>query len=139
MMMRRVLIVGVVLTLVAGVAHAQLTVGPQVKKAGEIAYISGGVGKPEREQLQALEKEFNLKLVFAQANGKYVANVRVVVSDAKGRKLLEHVANGPFFMARLPAGEYSIAATFAGSTQTRKVEVAANRLRTEILHWSGTQ
>jgi hypothetical protein len=41
-------------------------------------------------------------------------------------------------MARLPAGEYSIAATFAGNTQTRKVEVAANRLRTEQLRWKGS-
>lgn len=125
--------------LVAGVAHAQLTVSPQVKKMGEVSYVSGGVGKPEREQLQALEKEFNLKLVFAQANGKYVANVRIVLSDAQGRKLLEHVANGPFFMVRVPAGEYSVTATFGGKPQTRKIEVAADRLRTEILHWSGTQ
>jgi hypothetical protein len=113
-------------------------VGPRVKKVGEITYLSGGVGKPEREQLQALEKEFNLKLVFTQVDGKFVAAVRVVVSDATGRKLLEHVADGPLFMARLPAGEYSIAATFAGSTQTRKVDVAANRLRTEQLRWKGT-
>ncbi len=117
---------------------AQGTAAPQVKKAGEISYLSGGVGKPEREQLRALEKEFNLKLVFAVADGKYVANVKVVVSDAKGRKLLEHVADGPFFMARLPAGEYSVAATYAGKTQTRKIGVAASRLRTEHLRWSGT-
>ena len=159
-MMRRTLIVGAALMLAAGAAYAQrgpkwkcpgwpdcprvaqpaaqVTAGPQVKKAGEIAYISGGVGKPEREQLHALEKEFNLKLVFTHADGKFVAAVRVVVSDAKGRKLLEHVADGPLFMARLPAGEYSIAATFAGSTQTQKVEVAANRLRTEQLRWKGS-
>lgn len=158
-MMRRTLIVGVALMLAAGAAHAQRgpkgkcpghpdcprmaeqkpqsTAGPQVKKAGEISYLSGGVGKPEREQLRALEKDFNLKLVFTLADGKFVASVRVVVSDAKGRKLLEHVADGPFFMARLPAGQYSIAATYAGNTQTRKVEVAADRLRTEQLRWSG--
>lgn len=157
-MMRRVFMVGIALMLATGAAHAQRgpkmkcpghpdcprmaepkaqgTVGPQVKKAGEITYLSGGVGKPEREQLGVLEKEFNLKLVFTQADGKYLASVKVVVSDAKGRKLLEHVADGPFFMARLPAGEYSIAATFAGNTQTRKVEVAGNGLRTEQLRWS---
>ena len=117
---------------------AQSTAALQVKKAGEISYLSGGVGKPEREQLRALEKDFNLKLVFSAADGKYVANVKIVVSDAKGRKLLEHVADGPFFMARLPAGEYSVAATFAGKTQTRKIGVAANRLHTEHLRWGGT-
>ena len=159
-MMRRTIVVGTALLLAAGAAHAQRgpkgrcpgypdcprmaeqkaqsTAGPQVKKAGEISYLSGGVGKPEREQLRALEKDFNLKLVFSAADGKYVANVRIVVSDAKGRKLLEHVADGPFFMARMPAGEYSVAATFAGKTQTRKIGVAANRLHTEHLRWGGT-
>lgn len=115
---------------------APATAGLQVKKAGEISYVSGGVGKPEREQLRALEKEFNLKLVFAAAEGKYVANVMVVVSDSKGRKLLEHVADGPIFMARLPAGEYSVAAKFAGKSQGRKIKVTADRLRTEVLRWS---
>ena len=137
-MIRRLFMAGVSLVLVAGGAHAQGTASPQVKKAGEISYLSGGVGKPEREQLRALEKDFNLKILFAQTDGKYVANVKAVVSDAKGRKLLEHVADGPYFMARMPAGEYSVAATFAGKTQTRKVGVAAKGLRTEILRWSGT-
>ena len=116
----------------------QSTAAPQVNRAGKISYLSGGVGKSEREQLRAREKEFNLKLVFTQVDGKFVASVKVVVSDAKGRKLLEHVADGPFFMARLPAGQYSVAATYAGKTQTRKIEVAANRMRTEHLRWSGT-
>ena len=159
-MIRRTIVVGTALLLAAGAAHAQRgpkgrcpgypdcprmaeqkaqsTAGPQVKKAGEISYLSGGVGKPEREQLRALEKDFNLKLVFSMADGKYVANVKIVVSDAKGRKLLEHVADGPFFMARLPASEYSVAATFAGKTQTRKIGFAANGLHTEHLRWGGT-
>jgi hypothetical protein len=160
MMMRRTLMVGAALLLAAVAAHAQRadkgkdpgyqksrdvaeqkaqgTAAQQVRTAGEIRYLSGGVGKAEREQLRAREKEFNLKLVFSLEQGKYVAYVKVVVSDARGRKLLEHVADGPFFMARLPAGEYGVAATHAGKTQTRKIAVDANRLRTEYLRWSGT-
>jgi hypothetical protein len=132
-MIGRILIVGAAMLLATGAAHAQA-----VRKAGDISYLSGGVGKPEREQFKALEKNFNLKLVFAVADGKFLANVRVVVSDAQGRKLLEHVADGPFFLARLPAGEYSVAATFGGKTQTRRIKVAAGRLHTEHLRWSGS-
>lgn len=129
-MMRRVFVVAAMLLLAVGGAHAQT-----VRKAGEISYLSGGVGKPEREQIKALEKDFNLKLVFSVADGKFLANVRVVMSDAKGRKLLEHVADGPFFLARLPAGEYGVAATVAGKTQTRTIKVAAGGLHTEHLRW----
>jgi hypothetical protein len=132
-MIGRILIVGAAMLLAAGAAHAQA-----VRKAGDITYLSGGVGKPEREQIKALEKDFNLKLVFSVADGKFLANVRVVVSDAQGRKLLEHVADGPFFLARLPAGEYSVAATFGGKTQTRRIKVTAGRLHTEHLRWSGS-
>jgi hypothetical protein len=131
-MIGRILIVGAAMLLAAGAAHAQA-----VRKAGDITYLSGGVGKPEREQLHALEKDFNLKLVLVVADGRYLASVKVVLSDAKGRQLVEHVTDGPFFLARLPAGEYTIAATHAGKTQTRKVAVAAGRLRTEHLRWSG--
>jgi hypothetical protein len=136
-MMRRTLLLGAALLLVATGASAQGTAAPKVKQAGEIRYLSGGVGKPEREQLHALEKDFNLKLVLVVADGRYLASVKVVLSDAKGRQLVEHVTDGPFFLARLPAGEYTIAATHAGKTQTRKVAVAAGRLRTEHLRWSG--
>jgi hypothetical protein len=132
-MIGRILIVGAAMLLATGAAHAQA-----VRKAGDISYLSGGVGKPEREQFKALEKNFNLKLVFAVADGKFLANVRVVVSDAQGRKLLEHVADGPFFLARLPAGEYSVAATIGGKTQTRRIKVTAGRLHTEHLRWSGS-
>jgi hypothetical protein len=161
-MLRRMLIVSAALVLAAGTAHAQrgpkgkcpghpdcprvaaqrdqsaappATATPAVRKAGEISYLTGGVGKPEREQLKALEKDFNLKLVFSEADGKFLANVRVVVSDAKGRKLLEDVADGPFFLARMPAGEYRVAATFAGKAQTRNIQVVAGRLHTEHLRW----
>lgn len=108
---------------------------PKVIRSGEIAYLSGGIGETEQEQLRAREKEFNLKLVFSLVQGNYVADVDVVVSDAKGRKLVEHLAEGPFFMVKLPAGQYTVAATYEGKTVTRKVKVAAGGLRTEYLRW----
>ena len=103
--------------------------------AGRTTYISGGIGETEQEQLVAREKEFNLKLVFSLIEGNYVADVGVVVTDAKGRKIAEHVAEGPFFMARLPAGDYQISATYDGKSVFRKTRITANRLRTEYFRW----
>ena len=46
----------------AAAAHAQ-----------RIAYITGGIGLTEREQLKALEKDFNLKLMFTLIEGNYIS------------------------------------------------------------------
>lgn len=100
-----------------------------------ITYISGGIGDAEQQQLAAREQEFSLKLVFSLTAGNYLTDVTVVVSDAKGRKIIEHVAEGPFFMARLPAGEYQVAVTHDGRTLNRKTRIAGHRLRTEHFRW----
>jgi hypothetical protein len=98
------------------------------------AYVSGGIGVASQEELGRREPEFNLKLVFTLVEGNYVADVSVAVKDAAGKAVLEHLAEGPIFMARLPAGEYVVAATYEGVTRTRKLKVG-DRLRTEYFRW----
>ena len=73
--------------------------------------------------------------MFSLVEGNYVADVRVVVSDTRGGKLIEQVAEGPIFMARIPAGEYEIYSTYGGRTMNRKTRVVDNRLRTEYFRW----
>ena len=100
-----------------------------------MTYVSGGIGETEQGEFAGREKEFNLKLVFSLVEGNYVADVHVVVSDTKGGKLIEQVAGGPIFMARVPAGEYRIYSTYGGRTVNRKTRVVDNRLRTEYFRW----
>jgi hypothetical protein len=109
--------------------------GPAVQRAGDVTYIAGGIGETEQEQMIVREKEFNLKLVFSLVQGNYVADVDVVVSGPKGGKVVETFVRGPIFMTKLPAGEYSVAATYEGKTVTRKVAVTNGRLRTEYFRW----
>jgi hypothetical protein len=100
-----------------------------------VPYISGGVGEDALARLKAREKEFNLKLVFTLTEGNYLADVGVSVADASGKVLVEHVTDGPVFMARLPAGTYVVTARYSGNAQTRKVPLSAGRLHTEYLRW----
>ena len=59
----------------------------------------------------------------------------MAVKDTKGATVVEDVAQGPFFMARLPAGQYTVVATYEGKTVNRKVQVGSKGLRTEYLRW----
>jgi hypothetical protein len=87
------------------------------------AIVSGGVGVDERDAMSAAVKNANLKMMFALNTGEYVSDVKVDITDAAGRKVAEHASRGPWVFANLPSGNYNVAATFDGRTQTRKVAV----------------
>ena len=99
-----------------------------------IEYLSGGVGMNAQDAINARARDFNLKLVFTLNEGNYVADVGVALKDARGRTVVEDTAEGPFFLAKLPAGQYTVAATYEGRTVTRKLQVGKG-LRTEYLRW----
>jgi len=101
-----------------------------------IAYVSGGIGVSSQERLKMMEPQFNVKLVFTLNQSNYLADVRVALKDKMGKLLLEDVTDGPIFMARVPAGSYTVSATYSGRAQSRSIQVAA-KLRTEYFRWSG--
>ena len=108
-----------------------------VRSSGGISYVSGGVGAASTDRLSALAKDFNLKLVFALKSGDYVSGVDVTIADATGKTLLKAKSEGPWFLTRLPAGNFKIAATLDGKTETRTVAVGAEKLRTVDFRWAG--
>ena len=106
-----------------------------VHTAGSVPYVSGGVGTDSIDRLTALSGNFNLKLVFALKSGDYVSNVKVTIADARGTSLLDTTSDGPWFLTKLPAGNYQIVATFAGDAQKRTVAVGTEKLRTLDFRW----
>lgn len=100
------------------------------------AWISGGIGLEEREAMAQHRDQFNLRLVFAhRSSGAYLAQVETLIADADGRILLRVRSEGPFVYARLAPGAYSIAATFRGRTESRRVAVAAERATVVTFYW----
>ena len=88
------------------------------------------------ERLSWLARDFNLKLVLALKSGDYVSDVKVTIADAAGKRLLDTTSEGPWFLAKLPAGNYQIAATFAGKAEKRTIAVGAKKLKTIDFRWS---
>jgi hypothetical protein len=108
-----------------------------VRSSGGINYVSGGVGTASTDRLGALAKDFNLKLVFALKSGDYVSGVDVTIADAAGKTLVNTKSEGPWFLTRLPAGNFKIAATFDGKTENRTIAVGAEKMKTVDFRWAG--
>jgi len=115
-------------------------VGLEVKSAGDISYVSGGVGASEQEELERVKSDYNLRLLFAvSGSGAFLAKVSVTIADDSGQVVLEAVSDGPYLYAKLPAGIYRVSADNAGKVQTRSVSVPASGGVSEGFYWSPEQ
>lgn len=100
-----------------------------------LPYLSGGIGDEERDEILGREKDFNLKLVFAEKGGSYMANVNVVVLNAKGQIVLEASSTGPFFLTTLPTGNYRVKVTANGKTQQASLAITAKKRLARTFLW----
>jgi hypothetical protein len=107
-----------------------------VKTFNGIPYISGGVGRDERQALRHISKEDNLQLIFAARNKDYLGNVEVQIADAKGHQVLKAFSPGPWLFTRLLAGKYTVRATTLGQSQGAVVEVPAKGQAHVYFTWS---
>lgn len=96
--------------------------------------VSGGVSLNARDNLRTQERDANVKLVFALNTGNYVADVHVKVVDSKGKVVIDDMSNGPWVLAKLPAGSYTGTATYNGKAVTQKFS-AGSGLRTTQFRW----
>jgi hypothetical protein len=98
--------------------------------------MSGGVGIDEQEQLDAIGKNYSLKLVFACKNGEYVADIKVEISDSTGKKILNAVSDGPWFFSKLPPGKYKVAVTMMGKEKQKRVNIGKVQKQTTLyFYW----
>jgi hypothetical protein len=128
-------VVAILLGAASLVSAADANSDESVQTAGGVSYVSGGVGSASIDRLSSLAKDFNLKLVFALKSGDYVSGVKVTIADAAGKTLLDTTSEGPWFLTKLPAGNYQIVATLAGNAEKRTIAVGAEKLKTIDFRW----
>jgi hypothetical protein len=104
------------------------------KANASVPAISGGVSLNARDSLRTQERDANVKFVFALNTGNYVADVHVKVTDSKGKVVIDDTSNGPWMLAKLPAGSYTATATYNGKAVTHRFS-AGSGLRTAQFRW----
>ena len=111
---------------------------PPVHRSGAVEYLSGGIGKDEATAIEGAARHWPLTLEFAvkdKQRADFAADVKVLVRDAKGHKALEATADGPFLLARLTPGRYSVEASLGGKTLHEKVLVKPGHPAKALFLW----
>jgi hypothetical protein len=107
----------------AAFAQEKYELSVKEKEYQGITYVSGGITLDEREALAAKYKGYNLKLMFAAKSGEYVADIKVAISDSKGKKVLVADSDGPWLFTNLPAGKYTVTAAMMGKEKQNKLNI----------------
>lgn len=101
-----------------------------------VPHVSGGIGASEREAMEQVKSQYNLRLLFAVAgSGAYLSNIRVQIQDAAGPTLLSTVTVGPWLYANLAPGDYVLTVEHAGQAQTRNVTLPTTGAVAESFYW----
>lgn len=100
-----------------------------------VKFTTGGVGIGERAAMSKVEKDYNLRLVYAVNSGAYLAHIKTVISKPGGAVLLDMMSNGPWMFAKLPQGRYKVTATNADISKTKEITIGATS-RSVLFHWS---
>ena len=101
-------------------------------KSNGVIYASGGVGLDEQMEMNAMAKNYNVKMVFAEAPRDYVSGVKVKIEDHSGKVLLEATSSGPWFFAKLPQGDYRLIASFHNHQEMKNLNVASGHETVEF-------
>lgn len=119
----------------ASTAKANL---PAVHRAGAVTYLSGGVGQTEAEAMKHVAKYYPLELEFlrkAKPRDEYLSDVEVRIKDAQNKMVLDVTSDGPFLLARMPAGKYTVSVEHNGKLENRVVQIAPQEHRRLVFEW----
>lgn len=85
--------------------------------------VTGGVGESSQKVVKQVEENYNLKLVFTGNAGMYLANVGVSIRDKQGLEVVRGMSDGPFLLAVLKPGTYTVEATAEGYNKQQRISV----------------
>jgi hypothetical protein len=100
-------------------------------------FMTGGVGTEERDEMMQLANQYNLALSFAARSGQYLSDVNVMITDSKGREIVNTISAGPLFYAELPRGRYNVKVSYGTRTEEiRDLEIESGQLVSKVFHWN---
>lgn len=111
-----------------------------IAQAASVPYITGGIGKDEREAIIAKRSDYNFEIKSALKAGNFTGDVRVVIENADEETLLDAMTDGPLFYVKLSPGTYHVKTSYEDQKQENTVSIDAKTPMREImLRWDETK
>jgi hypothetical protein len=99
-------------------------------------YVNGGIGAGEQDLMHRVAREFPLRMTFSEKkDGEFLADVPVVIADARGNPVFELSKAGPLLYVMLPNGKYKVSARFKGLTESQEITLAGKDGKDLSFHW----
>ena len=111
---------------------------PAQQSAGGVEYLTGGRTPEEAAAVKRAAQEYPLELVFVEQDGKRKDGLYdnpVVIRDASGKVVLASRTDGPYFLARLPAGDYTVTTHWDSWTFTKPVTIDGTDRERVVFEW----
>lgn len=96
--------------------------GDPILEANGIKYACAGVGKASRGDPRW--PAFPVRLEFAAANGDFLGDPAVTVTDQGGKPIFQAQCNGPWVLIELAPGTYKVHATGQKGQYAKDFEIA---------------
>lgn len=103
-----------------------------------VKYMTGGIDVDQSTLMLNASKEWPITLVFAELADKraeYLSDVKVLLTNQKKEVVLDINADGPIALIDVPAGNYTLEASFNGTKLTRKLSLKNKPLPKINLLW----
>lgn len=105
--------------------------------AGEVKFVTGGIGDEELDMLKSVEQEYNVQLLLTATKGEFISEAVVHMMDDAGNKLLAINHVGPYLYMALKPGKYHIEVTAKrGGIKTVDLAVPAQKTIKQQLRFS---
>jgi len=110
---------------------------PPWHQQGDVTYLSGGKTALEADSVKRAAQEYPLELVFRERDGSAahpLTGMPVTITDAQGKLVFDGPSAGPYFLANLPDGRYTVTTQWQGWTFSKPVAIGADRQRV-VFEW----
>jgi len=137
-----IVVTGLVTASPALALSADDTFLPPVQMQGDVSYVTGGVGEDEATAFKDSARQFPVELLFAeraQPRDEYLANVQVTIRDSSGVAVLDTTTNGPYLLAKLPAGKYAVEANYNGALKHQMLNVHRGTHQRKVFVWTDAE
>ena len=112
------------------------------RSSDDVNYVTGGIGKGEREAIEASKADYNLYITSAAVSGEFVGDTSILITRMNGSEAEEvlNVESGPLLYVRLPAGNYHLSAEQGGQIKEQKFVVnSQGKALTIRLSWKSVE